>query len=277
MSVTDSQIALVPHSYQGAVIQQRLNDGYINATAMCKAAGKEWANYNQNASTREFLAALERSLGIPRDLIVRSILAGPNEHRGTWVHPQVAMNLAQWLSPEFAVLVSEWVFDWLTGNGRTAKVWKQFQDRVSLTYDNVPAGYFCVFREIADVFAALFSRGVDPGTRMILDISVGLAWASHFRDQKLALKFGDRVNFPHYYPDYFPQAWSNPQTAWCYPDDALPVFRRWMTDVYISKKLPVYLRSQVEQNKITAKSANNTLVALQDRQRRRALPKSAKV
>src|SRR4051812_7408867 len=102
----EQQLALVPHSYQGALIQQRLNDGYINATAMCKAAGKLLNDYTRLRSTQEFLVALSRSTGIPVHLLVRSILTGPNEHRGTWVHPQVAISLAQWLSADFAVLVS---------------------------------------------------------------------------------------------------------------------------------------------------------------------------
>lgn len=204
-----SQGALVPHTYQGALIQQRLNDGFINATAMCKAAGKEWANYNQNATTKDFLAELQGSLGIPRDLVVQSVVTGPNEQRGTWVHPQVAIHLAQWLSPAFAVLVSQWVFEWLSGHKASDKVWQQFEDRVSLVYDNVPVGYFCIFREIADIFATIFSKGIDPGTRMILDISVGLAWANCWREKKLAAKHGERATFPHYYPNYFTQSFSN--------------------------------------------------------------------
>lgn len=271
----EQQLALVPHTYQGALIQQRLNDGYINATAMCKAAGKEWSHYAANASTREFLTALQGSLGIPRDLIVRTIQTGPNEHRGTWVHPQVAINLAQWLSPDFAVLVSEWVFEWLSGKERHAKVWKQFQDRVSLVYDNVPVGHFCIFREIADLFATMFSRGIDPGTKMVLDISVGMRWAKHWREEKLAATHGERATFGHYYPDYFSQSFSNPQPAYCYPEEALPAFRRWMREVYVPQHLPAYLRSQVQQNKITADAANNTLVALNDREQRRALPRRA--
>lgn len=271
----EQQLALVPHSYQGAVIQQRLNDGYINATAMCKAAGRLFGHYNENDRTEEFKAALSRSIGIPIDQLVQTISTGGNDLRGSWVHPQMAIHLAQWLSAEFAVLVSEWVFEWLSGRSPTDKVWQQFEDRVSLVYDNVPQGYFCIFREIADIFAALFSRGVNPGTRMVLDISVGLAWGTHWRDHKLATLYGDRVTFPHYYPNYFAQAQSNPQNAWCYPDEAWPAFRRWMHEIYIPTKLPTYLQSQVQQNKITAQSANNTLVALNDRERRRALPKKA--
>lgn len=263
----------MPHTYQGAVVQLRLNDGFINATAMCKAASKLLADYTRLGSTRDFLAALARSMGIPIDQLVRTVATGPNEHRGTWVHPQVAIHLAQWCSAEFAVLVSEWVFEWLSGKSREAKVWQQFQDRVSLVYDNVPEGYFCIFREIADVFASLFSQGVDPGTRMVLDISVGWHWGQYWGSAKLADRFGDRRQFGHYYPDYFPQSQSNPQDAWCYPLDALPEFRRWMTGTYIPRKMPSYLEGQVQQGKITQRSAANTRVALQLREQRRAHPK----
>lgn len=273
MSDSDDSQALVPHTYQGAVVQQRLNDGYINATAMCKASGKLLADYTRLQTTQEFLVELSGSMGIPINLLVRSITTGPNEYRGTWVHPQVAIHLAQWASARFAVKVSEWVFEWLSGRGKNHGAWQQFQDRVSLVYDSVPAGYFCIFKEIADLFATMFNQGIDPGTKMVLDISVGWHWGNHWGANKLAGKYGDRKQFGHYYPQYFPQSQSNPQDAWCYPEDALPEFRRWMRETYIPRKMPAYLLTQVKQGKITAQAANNTRVALQDRERRRALPR----
>lgn len=106
---------IVPHNHNGQVIAQRAGDGYINATAMCKAIGKEWSNYRKNDTTEAFLAALERSLRIRRDQLILSVSSGPNDQRGTWVHPQIAINLATWLSPEFAVQVSEWVVTWMMG------------------------------------------------------------------------------------------------------------------------------------------------------------------
>ena len=33
------------------------------------------------------------------------------KYRKTWVHPQVAINIAQWISPEFDVQVSKWIFE----------------------------------------------------------------------------------------------------------------------------------------------------------------------
>ena len=36
---------LIPHVIDGEVVRQRARDGYINATAMCQAARKLWADY----------------------------------------------------------------------------------------------------------------------------------------------------------------------------------------------------------------------------------------
>jgi hypothetical protein len=79
----------------------------INATQMCKAAGKKWNNYFQLDSTKSYLQALESIIHI-RILELIKVDVGGN-HSGTWVHRLVAVHLAQWLSPSFAVQVSLWV------------------------------------------------------------------------------------------------------------------------------------------------------------------------
>lgn len=276
MITDDNQLALVPHTYQGSLIQQRADDGYINATAMCKAAGREWSAYRRLDTTEAFVTALEGSLQIHRDLLTQSIVTGANDARGTWVHPQVAIYLAQWLSPEFAVKVTEWVYEWISGKHPSDKVWQQFEDRVSLVYDNVPEGYFCIFRESADLFAALIANGATFGTRMILDISIGWHWGKHWRDNNLEAKYGPRQYFDHNYPKYFPQAWSNPQAAACYPEESLPEFRRWMRATYTTQKMPAYLSAQVAQKKLPAKVANDAMAALEQRDRGRAIPRLSK-
>jgi hypothetical protein len=104
--------SIIIHLSNEIAIGQRIADGYISATAMCKATGKEWSNYRQNQATAEFLEALASSLGIPRDLIVQVVTTGPNDQRGTWVHPRVAIHLAMWCSATFAVQVTGWVEEW---------------------------------------------------------------------------------------------------------------------------------------------------------------------
>ena len=105
------------------------------------------------------------------------------------------------------------------------------------------------------------------GARMILDISIGLHWGNHWRDNNFNSVYGERRTYPHNYPIRYPQSLSNPQTANCYPDAALPEFRRWMREVYQAMQLPKYLNSQVSQGKLEARAANDTLLAIDNRNR----------
>lgn len=107
---------IMSHDFRGAVIQQRAEDGYLNATAMCKAAGKLFGHYKALDTTQAFLGALASDIGITISQLVVSQRGNSKAFtQGTWVHPHVAIHLAQWLSPEFAVQVSKWVFEWMSG------------------------------------------------------------------------------------------------------------------------------------------------------------------
>src|SRR5258708_6328271 len=110
-----TQLELLDHTYGGEIIRQRASDGYVNATAMCKAIGKNWFHYRELEGNRRFLSALEAASGIPMPLLILTRTGGDASTQGTWVHPQVAIHLAQWLSPDFSVLVTTWVFDWMSG------------------------------------------------------------------------------------------------------------------------------------------------------------------
>lgn len=268
------QLALIPHDYQGQTVTQRARDGFINATAMCRVAGKEWSRYRELKTTKDFFAALALDLGLNEGQLALTLYGTPGgdaRNQGTWVHPQVAVHLASWLSPEFAVQVTKWVMEWMSGRGPRDEVWRQFQDRISLTHNSVPAGYFCIFHETASIYATLIQGGATPGTRMILDISAGSHWGTHWRENNLAARFGEPRKFDHHYPAYFPQALSNPQRPWCYPDAALEEFRRWMRSTYEQVKLPAYLNDQVRQGKLAANDANTVLAAISDNAKRRAI------
>jgi hypothetical protein len=73
-----------------------------------KAAERRWSHYAENASTKSFVKVLASKTGIPASTLIQSLTGGDVRLQGTWVHPQVAIHLAQWLSPEFAVQVSDW-------------------------------------------------------------------------------------------------------------------------------------------------------------------------
>lgn len=117
---TDS--GMVYRVYDGVPIRQRAADRYFDATMMCRATGKLWGHYWSNKGTQAFLAELGAVIGIPITVLVVVNQGGRQGEQGTWVHERVAMHLAQWCSPKFAVAVSGWVLDILTtGKAELAK------------------------------------------------------------------------------------------------------------------------------------------------------------
>jgi len=177
------QLSLIPHSFNGEVIQQRARDGYINATAMCQAAEKLWGHYRERASTEEFLKELASDIGIPISELIQSLKGGNPQLQGTWVHPQVAIHLAQWLSPKFAVQVSKWVYEWMSGMGSpasTRRITPIFVRRFNANWDRVDSGYFSVISELfIRVYGRLEQLGhllpdkSPDGTELRPDVSVG--------------------------------------------------------------------------------------------------------
>ncbi len=111
-------ISFINHPIQDTNVRQRESDGYINASHLCDLANKRWHNYFQNTGTKAFIDELSIETGIPASSmwgLVQIRKGGVKNEQGTWVHPQVAIHLAQWLSPAFAVKVSKWVFNWMSG------------------------------------------------------------------------------------------------------------------------------------------------------------------
>jgi hypothetical protein len=139
--------------------------------------------------------------------------------------------------------------------------WRHFHDRLDMTLDSVPAGYFSVFREIASMIVPMIRAGVMISDKVVPDISVGKAWSEFWTDKGLAEEHGERVKYAHDYPLYYPQAKSNPQPCFAYPDSALGIFRAWLRINYITTKFPKYLTGQTKQGKLTATVATKAIGA----------------
>jgi hypothetical protein len=119
--------------------------------------------------------------------------------------------------------------------------WKYYNDRVSLLKDSSPIGYFTIFKETTGLIVDLISADLTVNDKTLPDISVGQAWAAHWKENNLESSFGARIPYEHNYPDYYPQALSNPQKPNAYPDAALPVFRQWFRQSYLPTKFPQYI------------------------------------
>lgn len=140
--------------------------------------------------------------------------------------------------------------------------WKPFHDRVSLTYHSAPDGYFSIFKESAEVTVTLGQAGIHSNDELIPDISIGKCCGKHWLDKRLADRFGGRLEYQHYYPPYFPQAASNPQTPWCYPEAALGEFKRWLREDYLrGGRFAAYVTSQVSKKNLNSETAAKALAA----------------
>jgi hypothetical protein len=125
--------------------------------------------------------------------------------------------------------------------------WKKFQDRILLNYNEMPAGYFSIFRELANFIIYLIQQDMLVDEHTVPDSSVGRIWSEFWQENGFEEKYGKRTKWEHNYPDYFPQAQANPHDVWVYPENSLGEFRQWMRDVYLCAKFPAYLKTKVKQ------------------------------
>ena len=112
--------ALTTRTYKSLLVMRRVSDGYFNATQLCSHFRKEFYDYERTARVSEYLDALARSLksmpanpgvdlSAARASLVQVQNGGPR--RGSWIHERLAVDLARWLSPDFAVWMDGWVLE----------------------------------------------------------------------------------------------------------------------------------------------------------------------
>lgn len=135
----------------GIEIEQRLTDGFINGTAMCVAHGKDISDWLKTDDTWELVVALADSLNLdalpvkdhksgnsvftrvsasyPTLVVIKR--GAPGVGGGTWLHPDLAMQLAQWCNKPFALQVSKWVREWITSTHNPSRL-EIDKDRINI-------------------------------------------------------------------------------------------------------------------------------------------------
>jgi hypothetical protein len=100
---------LITRAWNGTPISRRTTDGYVNATTMAKASGKQWHDYWRTDRTTEYLEALSAETGIPVSSLCLTTRGGA--YQGTWIHARVAVDFARWISAPFAVWMDGWFLE----------------------------------------------------------------------------------------------------------------------------------------------------------------------
>lgn len=238
-NTVQTALALITREVDENPINQRLLDGYINATALCKASGKNFADYARLKTTTDFLSELSSDMGIPMSALIQQVRGGMPEHQGSWVHPQVAINLAQWASPKFAVLVSKWVFEWMTGTIPNSRRLPYHLQRYMINRTAIPATHFSIFNEIVyNLIAPLEDYGYELPDKLVPDISEGRMFAQWVRVEK-RLEPNDFPTYTHIYPD----GRTIPGVK-LYPNHLLADFRDHFHNVWLREKAAKYFKER---------------------------------
>lgn len=104
---------VVKYEYQGNSISFSNGNGVmVNATNMAKPFGKRPVDWLQNKTTQEFLSVFSKVRKSTLADLVQVTQGGA--YPGTWMHEDVAIEFARWLSPEFAIWTNDRIKELLT-------------------------------------------------------------------------------------------------------------------------------------------------------------------
>jgi len=83
-------------------------DGFIFATALCKVVGKSIGHFLKLKKTRDLITELYENSNVRNSM--ETYKGGNDKNKqGTWIHPVLGIQLAQWCSPNFEAQVSKWI------------------------------------------------------------------------------------------------------------------------------------------------------------------------
>ena len=141
--------------------------------------------------------------------------------------------------------------------------WKQFHDRVSLTYNSVPHGFFGIFKEMADMIVTLGQAGLHIDSKFVPHISVGTSWSKHWarmRNSQQSSVKDESTNIIT--PRIFRRPPRIRRSRGATPDAALAEFRRWIREDYIGEgKFQKYIEGKVQQKQLPASFAQLAIAA----------------
>lgn len=123
-----TSLVAIPLQYEGQAYSFNAA-GWINATEASRRFGKRPNDWLALPETQEYMAAVARHL-ITRESgnLVRTTRG---RNGGTWIHPDLAVAFARWLSVDFAVWCDKQIKRLIHGG---AEDWQQLRDSAAIGY-----------------------------------------------------------------------------------------------------------------------------------------------
>ena len=105
------------------LIASRQEDGFINATQLCKIKNKVFNDWYKLDSTKELINELEAQLYLENPSrenpisVIDTKKAGKNQGKNqeSWIHPDLGLPFAEWLDKKFAIKISRFIRAYASG------------------------------------------------------------------------------------------------------------------------------------------------------------------
>lgn len=170
--------------------------------------------------------------GLSENQLIQQRIGGEPTLQGTWVHPYLAINLAQWLSPAFAVKVSTWVSEWLSGS---KPVNSHHIQRYLKNRNKIPYTHFSMLNEITlNLIAPLEEQGYILSSQLVPDISEGRLFCKWLRENRGV----DTDSFPTYTHEFLDGR--QPAQAKLYPIEYYQDFKWHFNEIWLKEKAKNY-------------------------------------
>ena len=98
----ENKIQIFRYNGNDITFQAGYGDTMVNATQMAKPFGKKFNDWFRLQSTQDFIQAYFTETGIPASAQYQ-VFKGGNQEQGSWLHEDLALEFARWLSPQFAI------------------------------------------------------------------------------------------------------------------------------------------------------------------------------
>ena len=102
-------------NYLGTECIMDMKTGYINATKFCASVGdktKRFDHYIANSRYKNLLKYMKTSPEYSGQKLSIQVITGVNELRGTYVHPDLLLDLSSWISPIVFVTIIKMLNEW---------------------------------------------------------------------------------------------------------------------------------------------------------------------
>jgi hypothetical protein len=91
--------------YNKKRVRVRSYDNYIFATDICNITNKKFSHYKEQYTTQLFFKKLSLNLEVSIKKLIEIRNGGGSKKQGTWVHPIIAIHLAEWASYDLYITI----------------------------------------------------------------------------------------------------------------------------------------------------------------------------